>query len=44
VHTVTAQPGETVDIRLVTIDYNSGPITSHPIGSGHIASIPVVTR
>jgi hypothetical protein len=41
VHTVTAQPGETVDLRLVRIDYDISVVASFPISSGHLASIPV---
>lgn len=44
VHTVTAQPGQTVDLRLVRIVYTTSVISSIPIGSGHLASIPVVAR
>ena len=40
-HTVTAQPGQTVDLRLVRVDYDIGVVTSAPISSGHLASIPV---
>lgn len=42
VHTVTAQPGQTVDLRLVHVDYDIGVVDSFPISSGHLASIPVV--
>lgn len=44
VHTVTARPGETVDLRLVAVAYDVGVVASSPIGSGHLASIPVVGR
>jgi hypothetical protein len=42
VHTVTAQPGETVELSLVSIAYNVSVVSSSPISSGHVASIPVV--
>ena len=44
VHTVTAPPGGTVEVRLASVSYSGAvlPLTSTPIGSGHIASIPVV--
>ena len=42
VHTVTAQPGGTVELRLVSIAYSVSVVSSSPISSGHVASIPVV--
>jgi hypothetical protein len=39
---VTAQPGGTVDLRLSVINYDLGVLVSFPIGSGLVASIPVV--
>jgi hypothetical protein len=44
VHTVTARPGETVDLRLVAVAYDVDVVVSSPISSGHLASIPVVAR
>jgi hypothetical protein len=44
VHTVTARPGETVDLRLVAVAHDNGVVASSPISSGHLASIPVVRR
>jgi hypothetical protein len=43
-HTVTARPGETVDLRLVAVAYDVSVVASSPISSGHLASIPVVAR
>ena len=42
VHRVTAGPGGLVELRLVRIDYDIGVVQSFPLGSGHLASIPVV--
>jgi hypothetical protein len=44
VHTLTARPGETVDLRLVAVAYDVGVVASSPVSSGHLASIPVVAR
>lgn len=44
VHRVTAGPGGVVDLRLVRIDYDIGAVQSFPLGSGHLASIPVNAR
>jgi len=44
VHTVTAPPGGTVELLLSSVSYDIDVVSSTPIASGHLASIPVVAR
>jgi hypothetical protein len=43
---VTARPGGTVELSVVTVTYDNagGVVVSSPIGSGWFATIPVLPR